>query len=65
MKTYRFHWRHGKHEDGIGESVEQAFSNLGYSGGAIAALDYYETISPDGDDLPSADGTHLRATEHP
>jgi hypothetical protein len=46
MKTYRFHWRHGKFEDGIGESVEQAFANLGYSSSAIAALDYYEEVKP-------------------
>ena len=65
MKTYRFHWRDGKTEDGHGESVDRAFSALGYGGGAIAALDYYETVDPDAGELPSADGIHLRADSLP
>lgn len=55
MTTYRFHWRSGEFEDGIGESVEQAFSRLGYGGGAIAALDRWEVIKTAGDEQLATD----------
>ena len=44
MKLYRFHWLGGLVEEGTGVDVADAFSRLGYSAGALAALDYYETL---------------------
>jgi len=41
---FRFHWKGGKPEVGEGNSVADAFRNLGYGGGALAALDHYEEI---------------------
>lgn len=45
-QTYRFHWRDGKQQDGEGRSPADALSRLGYGNGALAALDYWETIPP-------------------
>ena len=45
MTTFRFHWRDGKISEGAGYDVAHAFSRLGYGGGAIRALDYYETVA--------------------
>jgi hypothetical protein len=50
VKTYRFHWRDGKIEDGVGENVQKAFSALGHGSDEIDALDHHEVIDPDGDD---------------
>lgn len=36
-----FYWIGGKIEVGEGSSVEDCFMNLGYSNGALAALDFY------------------------
>jgi hypothetical protein len=41
---YRFWWKTGKWEESHGKNVAEAFSRLGYGAGAIAALDYYETL---------------------
>ena len=44
-KLYRFHWRGtGGPQDGYGRDVADAFNRLGYSAGALAALDYYEEL---------------------
>ena len=47
LRKYRFHWKgtNQKPVDGVGTSPEDAFSKLGYGGGAAAALDYYEEIT--------------------
>lgn len=45
MKTYRFFWLDGTSELGQGNSVSEAFNSLGYSRGALAALDYYEEVT--------------------
>jgi hypothetical protein len=44
MKRFRFHWLDGKIEEGEGTGVANAFMMLGYSGGAMAALDWWEEI---------------------
>jgi len=45
LKVFRFHFLdRSKTEDGIGKDVADAFRNLGYGGGAIRAVDYYEEI---------------------
>jgi hypothetical protein len=44
MKTFRFYWLDGKSEESIGTDPADAFCKLGYSAGAISALDYYEEI---------------------
>lgn len=41
---YRFHWKDGKTEDGEGANEADALSKLGYGGGAVAALDFFETL---------------------
>jgi hypothetical protein len=41
---YRFHWRDGTTNDGIGRDAADALNRLGFGRGAVAALDYYETI---------------------
>jgi hypothetical protein len=43
-RQWRFHWCGGKVEVGLGETVEAAFTHLGYGAGAIWALDYHEEI---------------------
>lgn len=44
-QLFRFHWRpSGRIDEGYGRDVADAFSRLGYGGGAIRALDYYETV---------------------
>ena len=46
-RLFRFHWRgSGKSDEGYGRDVADAFSRLGYGGGASGALDYYEEIKP-------------------
>jgi len=43
MNKYKFHWLDGKVDESTGDSPADALSRLGYSQGAVAALDYYET----------------------
>lgn len=45
MRRFRFHWRDGKIDEGDGRDVADAFSRLGYGGGAIRALDWHEDIT--------------------
>jgi hypothetical protein len=42
--TYYFHWLDGGTEVGLGKTVEDAFSRLGYAVGAMRALDYFEEV---------------------
>ena len=44
MKTFRLYWLDGKTEIVEGETIAKAFSNAGYGGGAIRALDYYKEV---------------------
>lgn len=51
LKWYRFYWLGNKaktegegYVTGQGSSPEDAFSKLGYGGGASAALDYYDVV---------------------
>lgn len=44
MPFFRFYWLDGYQSFGEGRDVAEAFSLLGYGGGAIGALDYYETV---------------------
>lgn len=48
MKTFVFHWLDGKTETARGLTVSEAYAHLGYGAGALAALDYYETIDERG-----------------
>jgi len=41
QKRFKFYWLTGKTEESTGTSVADALMNLGYGGGATAALDYY------------------------
>jgi len=45
-KLFRFHWRGSSMEpsEGYGRDATDAFSRLGYGGGAAAALDYWEQV---------------------
>jgi hypothetical protein len=45
-KLFRFHWRGTSRdvEDGYGRDVSDAFGRLGYGGGAMGALDYWEEV---------------------
>jgi hypothetical protein len=46
QRVFRFHWLNSdKFDDGIGDCVEDAFMKLGFGGGAIRAVDYYEVIN--------------------
>lgn len=47
-KLFRFHWRGTSMtpSEGYGRDAADAFNRLGYGGGALAALDYYEHIKP-------------------
>ena len=47
MKTFTFYWLDGQKDVGKGHSVADAFSRLGYGGGALAALDFYSEGSDD------------------
>lgn len=42
MKKFIFHWLDGTIEESEGRSVSKAFAYLGYGGGALKALDYWE-----------------------
>lgn len=41
FKPCTIYWRHNSRQVVWGESVEKAFSAAGYSGGAVAAIDFY------------------------
>jgi hypothetical protein len=41
-KIYVFHWLSGQIDEGSGISPADALNRLGYGGGAVAALDYFE-----------------------
>jgi len=47
MRTFKFYWLIGNIEIGTGADVSDAFRKLGYGGGAITALDWYEEITSD------------------
>lgn len=44
--NYVFHWKNGTKETSEGDNVAQAFSKLGYSAGALEALDWWEAKDP-------------------
>jgi hypothetical protein len=44
IKEFLFVWQDGKEERSKGTSVSEAFRNLGYSSGAIRALDSWKEI---------------------
>ncbi len=44
QKQWRFHWLNGKVEVGIGDTVSEAFTQLGYGAGAMAAMDHYQEL---------------------
>lgn len=44
MYKFTFHWKDGTSDSAEGDTVEQAFTSLGYGNGAIPALDYYEQV---------------------
>ena len=45
MKTFILHWLGSNKPETIqGYDIADAFKRAGYSGGAIAALDYYEEV---------------------
>lgn len=45
MDLYRFHWLDGSVSEGIGDGPCDALIKLGYGGGAIMALDYWELVT--------------------
>lgn len=45
MKYYKFIFLNGTVNYGTGDSVGGAFSNAGFGGGALSALDYFTEIS--------------------
>jgi len=44
MNHYRFYWLTGNVDQGQGEDPAQALTLLGYGGGAVRALDFYEEL---------------------
>ncbi len=42
MNRYILHWGSGKPDITFANSIKEAFDQLGYGGGALVALDYYE-----------------------
>lgn len=44
MKTFKFHFLDGSIAFGKGENVAKAFTNAGFSAGAIRVLNYYEEV---------------------
>ncbi len=48
-KMYRFHWLDKTTSEGMGRDEADAFSRLGFGGGAIRALDYFEVIETEDD----------------
>jgi len=47
IKQFVLYWIGGKSETISGDNISDAFRRAGYGAGALSALDYYETISPD------------------
>ena len=43
-RLYRFHWLSGTVQEGRGRNPADALNRLGYGGGAVRALDYYESV---------------------
>jgi hypothetical protein len=43
-KKYVFHWLDGKQDIGEGQDEADAFTKLGYGGGAVRALDWVERV---------------------
>lgn len=41
MARFKLHWKDGKVESVIGDSISDAFRRAGYGGGAPSALDYW------------------------
>lgn len=46
--SFKFVWNDGKEEIGKGRDAADALTRLGYGGGAVRALDYYQEIKGDG-----------------
>lgn len=47
-RLFRFHWLGGRHvSTGRGVNAADALAKLGYSNGAVRALDYYEEVKED------------------
>jgi len=44
-KQYRLYWRDGKTEVVSGRGIADAFSNAGYGGSAINALEFFDTTA--------------------
>lgn len=44
MRTFKFHWLDHTVSIGKGTNATDAFTKLGYSSGAIRALDFWEEI---------------------
>jgi hypothetical protein len=44
MKKFRFHWLDGKTSEGEGDTPADALRRLGYGGGAVRALDWWEEV---------------------
>ena len=42
MKKFNLHWKRGSVETITGNTIDEAFRDAGYSGGALSSLDYYE-----------------------
>lgn len=47
MKTFIFYWLDGKIDRSQGETVQEAFTALGYGNGALRALDHWEELKED------------------
>ncbi len=48
MKKFKLYWLcAGKTEIVKGKDIAEAFTNAGYSAGAIKALDWYEEVTED------------------
>lgn len=63
MKFYLY-WLNGQYEEIEGETIEQAFSNAGYGGGAIRALDFFSKTPNDGKYYFKVGTWHNREIEH-
>jgi hypothetical protein len=44
MKRFKFYWLDGKTNEGESTDAADALTRLGYGGGAVRALDYWEEI---------------------
>ena len=41
-QVFQLYWKTGDHEEISGDTIADAFSLAGYSGGALSALDFYD-----------------------